>query len=70
MIKEWLLIAWVGTSTNFVLLGQYWDVMACSQARDALVKSLPADVTVVCTQDMREGRSRLPDRPGSSGIAK
>ena len=70
MIREWLLVVWLGTSSNFSIQGIFWNLEDCQQARQALVQDLGRDFVVVCTQDMREGRSQLPARPGSSGIAK
>ena len=70
MIREWLLVVWLGTSTNFSLQGMYWSLEECAGARQQLAQRLTVDFVVTCTQDMREGRSVYPARPGSSGIAK
>lgn len=70
MIREWLLIVWLGTSTNFTLQGVYWSWEECSQARGDLIKNLGADHVVVCTQDMREGRSQYPPAKPNVGIVK
>ena len=70
MIREWLLVVWVGTSTNFSLQGIYWNLETCAQAQQQLVQQLGGDFVVVCTQDMREGRSSYPQRSGSQGLVK
>ena len=70
MIREWLLVVWLGTSTNFTLQGVYWRLEDCAHARTELLKTLGADFTVVCTQDLREGRSHLPKRGGDTGLVK
>ena len=70
MIREWLLVVWLGTSTNFTVQGIHWSLEECARAREELSKNLGEHYTVVCTQDMREGRSAYPARPGSNGIAK
>ena len=70
MIREWLLVVWLGTSTNFSIQGVYWSLEECAHARQILAAKLLPDFTVICTQDMREGRSTLPPRAGSSGIVK
>jgi len=69
MIREWLLIVWIGTSTNFSLQGIYWGLEDCARARHELSTKLGADYTVVCTQDMREGRSKYTPR-ANIGVAK
>ena len=69
MIREWLLIVWLGTSTNFTLGGVYWSIDDCVRARQEMSQRLGPDFVVVCTQDMREGRSQLPGR-GNVGVAK
>lgn len=70
MIKEWLLIIWMGTTTNFTLQGVYWDWKTCDQARSELIKTLDQNFTVACVQDFREGRSRYPRSTVTEGIAK
>ena len=70
MIREWLLVVWLGTSTNFSVQGIYWSLEDCARARQQLTQQLTADFVVICTQDMREGRSTYATRPGSNGIAK
>lgn len=70
MIREWLLVVWIGTSTNFSVQSVHWSQGECHGARDELSKKLTADFIVVCTQDMREGRSQLPKRGSNIGVAK
>jgi hypothetical protein len=71
MIKEWLLVAWIGTTTNFTMISSHPTQSACDQARAAWLEANPGSVvTVICTQDMREGRGQLPSRRGSQGLVK
>lgn len=70
MIREWLLVVWLGTSTNFTLQGVYWSLEDCGRARDQLTQKLGSGYVIVCTQDMREGRSQFPRRSGDTGLVK
>jgi hypothetical protein len=72
MLKAWLLIATVGTSSNFVVLSQHPTVSSCDRARDQAIAERSTEnrsVKWICTQDLSEGKSTLPRRPGSGGIA-
>jgi hypothetical protein len=72
MLREWLLIAWVGTTTNFSLLEVHWDKNQCHKSLDILQKQLgySTEIHLQCVQDMREGRSAFATRPGGQGIVK
>jgi hypothetical protein len=70
MIREWLLIVWLGTSTNFTIQGVFWNTEDCTKALNDTKQQLGADFVVVCTQNMQEGRSLLPARSGSNGLVK
>lgn len=70
MIREWLLIVWLGTSTNFTLQGVFWSQEECHRARLELAQDLGPEFTMVCVQDLREGRSSYPSRSGSQGLVK
>lgn len=69
--KEWLLIAWVGTTTNFVPLEFHWNQSLCQRALETRrsENSLTPGVNLQCVQNFHEGRSQYPSRPGSGGIA-
>ena len=69
-MKEWLLVIWLGTSTNFSINSVYYNLSSCDSARAELAKTLDDRFTLVCTQDMREGRSQYPSRGMGVGIAK
>jgi len=69
MLKEWLLIAWTGTTTNFVLLDHFPSLGQCDQQRQILLKDRDPTIELECRQDMREGRSTLPARNRVQGIA-
>ena len=71
MLKEWLLVAWIGTTTNFTMISSHPTQSACDRARAEWLEANPRSVvTVICTQDMREGRGQLPARRGSQGLVK
>jgi hypothetical protein len=69
-MKEWLLVIWLGTSTNFSIHSFYYDLGSCNRARAELAKTLDDQFILVCTQDMREGRSQYPSRGVGVGVAK
>jgi hypothetical protein len=72
MIKEWLLIATVGTTTNFTVISVHPTVSSCDRARSDVIAERQRDnpaVMWICTQHLGEGRSLYPPRPGSGGIA-
>lgn len=72
MLKEWLLIATVGTSSNFTVISVHPTQPSCDRARSEIIEQRVTEnrsVVWTCTQDFREGRSQLPSRPGSGGIA-
>jgi hypothetical protein len=69
-MKEWLLVIWLGTSSNFMVKDVFWNLEECDRARESLAATLGAEYVVICTQDMREGRSRLARRGSGIGIVK
>lgn len=71
MLREWLLIVWLGTSSNFVLISHHPNWPECNLERDRLQHQLGLDDFVIeCRQDMREGRSTLPRRGSGVGVIK
>jgi hypothetical protein len=70
MLKEWLLIVWLGTSTNFTIQGVHWSLEDCQRARDLLIADIGTAFVVICTQDLTEGRSRLPKNSIGVGIVR
>ena len=71
MIREWLLIAYVGTTTNFTLISSHPTQAACDRARtEWLVDKHSPNILVACTQNLSEGRSQLPSRGNSQGLVK
>jgi len=71
MIREWLLIAYIGTTTNFTMISSHPTQAACNQARtEWLVYWSSPNVVVACTQNLSEGRGQLPPRTGSQGLVK
>jgi hypothetical protein len=70
MYKEWLLIVWVGTSTNFTLLEYHPSFPQCKEAMEIAKEDFKEPFVVECRQDMREGRSTLPKRGINVGVTK
>ena len=71
MLKEWLLIASIGTTTNFTVISVHPTVSSCDRARSDVIAEQQRDnpaVMWICTQNLSEGRSLYPPRPGSGGI--
>lgn len=71
LFKEWVFIAWIGTSTNFVVLESHVSEPLCERALEAwrAQNSPTPGVHLQCVQDFREGRSEYPSRLGSQGVA-
>jgi hypothetical protein len=69
--KEWVFIAWIGTTSNFVVLDSHVSRPLCESALQTWREqnSVTPGLHLQCVQDFREGRSQYPDRPGSQGIA-
>lgn len=71
-MKTWLLIVWIGTTTNFQILHETWSRELCE--RELAVWSIMLDSVanrnLECVQDLREGRSQYPPRWGSHGLVK
>jgi len=70
VLKEWLLIVWIGTSTNFTLLEYHYSFETCNEARERLKEDFVPPLILECRSDMREGRSKYSKRPGSHGLVK
>lgn len=70
MLKTWLLIAWVGTTSNFQILHETWSEELCVKEKNVWMLVLNNQVKLDCVQDLKEGRSLYPSRPGSQGIVK
>lgn len=69
-MKEWLLVIWLGTSSNFMIQDVFWNWEDCNRARLALLQTLSSEFVTICTQDMREGRSQYPSRGVAVGVVK
>jgi hypothetical protein len=70
MLKPWLLIAWVGTTSNFQILHETWTEELCVKEKNVWMIILSNHIKLECVQDLREGRSEYPARPGSQGLVK
>ena len=70
MLKTWLLIAWVGTTSNFQILHESFTYEQCVAERNVWMLILNHSIQLECTQDLREGRSQYPPRWGSQGLVK
>ena len=69
-MKEWLLIVWIGTTTNLQVLDRFPTERACKERMESMRAEVDPKFTIECTRDLREGRSEFPSRPGSGGVAK
>jgi hypothetical protein len=70
MLKTWLLIAWVGTTSNFTILHESFTRDSYEREREVWMLVLNNRTQLECVQDLREGRSQYPARPGSQGLVK
>jgi hypothetical protein len=70
MLKTWLLIAWVGTTSNFQILHESFTYEQCVEERNVWMLILNRSIQLECIQDLREGRSQYPPRWGSHGLVK
>ena len=70
MLKTWLLIAWVGTTSNFQILHESFTYEQCVAERNVWMLILNRSIQLECTQDLSEGRSQYPSRFGSQGLVK
>ena len=71
MIREWLLIAYVGTTSNFTFISSHPTQASCDRARaEWLAAQGNPNLVIACTQNLSEGRSQLPSRSGSQGLVK
>jgi hypothetical protein len=70
MLKTWLLIAWVGTTSNFQILHESFTYEQCIEEKNVWMLILNRSIQLQCTQDLREGRSQYPPRWGSQGLVK
>ena len=70
MIKEWLLIVWIGTTTNFTLLSYHPSKESCLEEKKEIAGDFEKPLVVECTNDLREGRSNYSSRGNSTGLVK
>ena len=70
MITEWLLIAWIGTTTNFVILHIDFTEKGCIEEKNVWMLVLNNNAKLECVTDLKEGRSLFPKRSGSTGLVK
>ena len=72
MLNTWLLIVWIGTTTNFQILHETCSQELCEKelAVWSIVLNNVVNRNLECVQDLREGRSQYPARPGSQGLVK
>jgi hypothetical protein len=70
MLKTWLLIAWVGTTSNFQILHESFTFEQCQAEKNVWMLVLNNSINLECRQDLSEGRGQYPARPGSQGLVK
>lgn len=71
MLKTWLLIVWVGTSSNFLILHETWTKELCEKEMKVweLTLNNVLNRKLECVQDLKEGRS-LYEKRGNTGLVK
>jgi len=70
MLREWLLIIWIGTTTNFTLISHHWSREHCELEQQRLTREInDARYRAECLQDFREGRSLYEPRQQFKGVA-
>lgn len=71
-MKTWLLIVWIGTTSNFQILHETWSYELCQKELKvwSLILTDVVNKNLECVQDLREGRSQYPPRWGSHGLVK
>lgn len=72
MLKPWLLVVWIGTTSNFQILHETWSQELCQKELEvwSIILNNVVNRNLECVQDLREGRSQYPPRPGSQGLVK
>ena len=70
MFTEWLLIAWIGTTTNFVILHIGFTEKGCIEEKKYWELTLNNNANLECVTDLKEGRSLFPSRSFNHGLAK
>jgi len=70
MIKEWLLIVYIGTTTNFTLLEYFPSKELCTERLKEVKDEFEKPLIVTCTDNLSEGRSELPSRGHGTGLVK
>lgn len=70
MLTSWILIAWIGTTTNFVILHVDLTEKGCIDEKNVWMLVLNNNAKLECVTDLKEGRSLFPARPGSQGLVK
>jgi hypothetical protein len=70
MLTNWILIAWVGTTSNFVILHVDFTEKGCIEEKNVWMLVLNNRAKLECVTDLKEGRSLFPTRPGSQGLVK
>ena len=70
MLKTWLLVAWVGTNSNFMIVHESFTYENCIEERKAWQLILKREIKLECVQDLKEGRSLYPRRSGGHGLVK
>ena len=70
MLTNWILIAWIGTTTNFTILHVDLTEKGCIEEKNVWMIVLNNHAKLECVTDLKEGRSLFPARPGSQGLVK
>jgi hypothetical protein len=70
MLTEWLLIAWIGTTTNFIILHVDFTEKGCIEEKNVWMLVLNNNAKLECVTDLKEGRSLFPSRGFNHGLVK
>ena len=70
MFKEWLLVVWLGTTTNFVILDVDVSQRLCEEKKLKYLKEYKKPYNLECKQNFAEGRGQYPPRHSSQGLVK
>lgn len=69
MLTTWVLVAWVGTTSNFLILSETFTQTDCQATQARWRDELDHHVQLSCVTDLREGRSQY-RRRNNLGVVK
>ncbi len=69
-LTTWVLVAWVGTTSNFMILHEAFSYKSCIEEKNVWQLVLKSEIQLECVENLKEGRSNYQRRPGSHGLVK